>query len=78
MRGVRPITNASSVFCSVLARDTIQVNATQSAESGLNIAGKCPHNISTRYARSRVRIPAGTVWSFATGVEPDVIAEGQQ
>jgi len=78
VRGARPITDAPSVFCSVLSRDTMQATAAQSVESGLNIAGKCPHNVSTRYARERVRIPAGTVWSFAIGVEPDVIAEGQQ
>ena len=30
----------------------------------------------TRYARARLRIPAGTPWSFAMGVEPDVTPTG--
>jgi hypothetical protein len=78
LRGMRPITDAPTVFCSTLARNTLQGAATQSVESKTNIAGKCPQNVSTRFARARVRIPAGTVWSFATGVEPDLIAEGDQ
>ena len=78
IRGMRPVTDAPAAFCSTMVRDTLQATATQSAESGLNIAGKCPQNVSTRYARGRLRVPAGTVWSFATGIEPDLIAEGTQ
>ncbi len=33
---------------------------------------------STRYARGRCRIPAGTAWSFIAGIEPDVATEGKR
>ena len=39
-------------------------------------SGRFPLNLSTRYARGRVRIPAGTNWTYAVGVEPDFSLEG--
>jgi hypothetical protein len=36
----------------------------------------CPLNVSTRYSRARIRIPAGTAWTYAAGVEPYVALEG--
>jgi hypothetical protein len=33
---------------------------------------------STRYARARCRIPAGTAWSFIGGIEPDFVTEGKR
>jgi hypothetical protein len=42
----------------------------------MDATGNCPQRASTRYARGHVRIPSGTAWSFASGVEPDVALEG--
>ena len=49
-----------------------------SAEQAVNGRGLCPANVSTRLARARLRIPAGTSWSFATGVEPEFAPEGKR
>ena len=78
VRGLRPITDASAALCSVLARETLQATSVQSAEQAINALGLCPQNVSTRYARAKLRIPYGSTWSFATGVEPQVAPEGQQ
>lgn len=76
VRGFRPVTDAATVYGSILSRETVQAQQVTSAESVVNAVGSCPQRVSTRYARGRVRIPAGTSWSFAAGIEPDVTQEG--
>ena len=76
VRGFRPITDAAAVFASTAARETQQASATVGAEAPVDATGSCPQRVSTRYARARIRIPAGTSWNFCLGVEPDVAPEG--
>lgn len=45
-------------------------------EAPPNFERFAPCRASGRYHRARVRIPAGTAWSYASGVEPDATAEG--
>jgi hypothetical protein len=78
VRGFRPVTDAPSVYGSVSQRETAMATATYSAESAVNTIGRCDHRVSTRYARGKIRIPAGTLWTFAAGLEPDVVLEGQK
>ena len=70
VRGFRPITDAASVYGSVSKRETAQATASYSDETPVNAIGMCPQRVSTRYARGRIRIPAGTSWSYALGIEP--------
>lgn len=78
VRGFRPITDSPSVFGSISYRETQQVAPTTGTEVLVNArTGRCDLRRSTRYARFKARIPAGTTWSFMAGVEPDVVAEGQ-
>ncbi len=44
-------------------------------ESAPNAERFAPCRASGRYHRTRVRIPAGTAWSYASAVEPDATAE---
>lgn len=76
VRGFRPVTDAATVYGSILSRETAQAPPVTSAESLVDAIGSCPQRVSTRYARGRVRIPAGTAWTFAAGIEPDVAQEG--
>jgi hypothetical protein len=78
VRGFRPLTDAASCTGVVSARENLQVARVFGAESPVNAQGLVPARVSTRYARGRVRIPAGTAWSFAMGVEPDVVTEGSR
>jgi hypothetical protein len=78
VRGFRPITDAPSVFGSITYRETQQAAVTNSAEAAINTrTGRCDLRRSTRYARFKARIPAGTAWTFIAGVEPDIANEGQ-
>lgn len=74
--GVRPITDAATVYCSVSKRERQGDAVSYTAETLVNTQGISPQRASTRYARGKVRIPAGETWTFASGVEPIVRQEG--
>lgn len=74
--GFRPDTDAPVVYGSVSARESLQASRTYSTEQPITAQGFIPARVSTRYARYRVRIPAGTTWNFAMGVEPQAALDG--
>jgi hypothetical protein len=76
VRGFRPITDAAMVYGSVVTAERWPGTPSTTAESPMDALGFCPQRASTRYARGRIRIPAGTAWSFALGLEPDMALEG--
>lgn len=78
VRGMRPVTDATDAACSTLLRETIQGNATVTDESTINAVGVCQQNATGRYLRAKMRIPEGSEWSYATGVEPDVAPVGRR
>jgi hypothetical protein len=78
VRGFRPITDAPAVFGAVRHRASVQAAAATTGETLVDAQGFCPQRIDTRYARARLRIPAGTPWSFAMGVEPDFVLTGER
>jgi hypothetical protein len=78
VRGFRVISDAPTVFGSASARERQNATAVYSAESAINALGNCDLRIDTRFSRARVRIPSGTVWTMARGIEPDVQPVGQK
>jgi hypothetical protein len=79
VRGFRPITDAATLFGSASWRDTQSVAATAGTEVLVSPrTGRCEMRRDTRYTRFKIRIPAGTGWTFAAGVEPDVTTNGTQ
>lgn len=79
IRGLRPITDANSgAVASLRYRETTQQSPTATSDvSIITRTGMCPFNVSTRYARMRVRIQASTNWTFIDGIEPDIALEGK-
>lgn len=77
-KGMRPDTDAATVFGSVGMRENLQSPVVYSTETAVNAQGVCPTRISTRYARMRVRIPYGSAWTFVTAVEPMIGQEGMR
>lgn len=80
---LHPLTDATTCYGSVGRRENLQAAATYEAnntddETALNSAGFCPTRISTRYASMRIRIPSGTTWTFATGIDPLIVHEGRR
>jgi hypothetical protein len=78
VKGFRPVTDAATCYGAIGARESLQGAVGYSAEQALNGRGFCPANVSTRLARGRLRIPAGTAWTFASGVEPQFAQEGRR
>jgi hypothetical protein len=78
VRGYKPICDAAGVVGNVSIRETQQATATHTSEATVDTLGNINARVSTRYARGKIRIPAGTDWSFAAGIEPDVSQEGER
>jgi hypothetical protein len=78
VRGLRPITDAPTVYGSVGMRERLTNTEAFSTENIMDATGQCPARASTRYARAKLRIPAGTAWTFAMGVEPEIVPEGNR
>ena len=76
--GVYPLTDAVTVYGSIGRRENLQAAPTYSAEVAMNAEGRCPARVSTRFARARLRIPAGESWSFVTGVNPEFQDAGKR
>ena len=78
VQGFRPLTDTATCYGSIGGREKIQDTVVYSSEQIENAGGLCPSNYSTRLARGRLRIPAGTLWTFAQGIEPFFTIEGKR
>jgi hypothetical protein len=76
VNGLRPITDAGDVYCATMKRENLNEEPTEGDESEMDSDGNCPVLEETRYARGKARVPAGTNWSFASGIEPEHGAAG--
>lgn len=77
IRGIRPVTDAATLYGSASYRNTQQATVTAGSEVLINSrTGRCDMRIDTRYSRLKARIPAATTWSFCAGVEPDIVTSG--
>ena len=78
VQGLRPITDAAAGLGAVVYRETLQAAPSTSSASPIDALGRCPQNVSTRYARGQLIIPYGATWSFAAGIDPQFVPEGVQ
>jgi hypothetical protein len=78
-RGMRPVTDAATVYGSLRYRELTSATPTDGTEYlSSTRTGRCDFTRSTRFARMKARIPAATTWTFIAGFEPDVATEGMQ
>jgi hypothetical protein len=78
VRPVRPDTDASTVYSSLLTRTRLADNPTVSSEAAMDALGFVYHRTDARMIKYRNRIPAGETWSFSIGVDPDPLPTGQR
>jgi hypothetical protein len=77
VKGFRTVTDAATHYGSCSYRDTSSATATSGSEVLVSSrTGRCDMQRETRYTRFKVRIPAGTTWTYCVGVEPDVAGAG--
>jgi hypothetical protein len=70
-KGFRPVSDAPAVFGSASRRENLQSPVVAGVESLIHpVTGICNMLLDTRYSRFKCRIPAGTAWTYISGVEP--------
>ncbi|TGD94063.1 hypothetical protein [Methylobacterium nonmethylotrophicum] len=79
-RSVRLDSDAEDWRAQVGGRESLARNVAVGwrPETAPTVERRAPCRSSARYHRVRVRIPAGTSWSYATAVEVDATAEGMR
>jgi len=75
-RGWRPIADASGVAGTMLYRSNQSTAASSSSEKTQDSFGRINLRRDAKFAKMRDRIPAGTTWTYAKGVIPDVSPSG--
>jgi len=75
--GIRPIVDAVANV-TVKTREKLADAVTTSATSAMNDSGINPVRQSGRYVRANVKIPAGSVWSHAQGIDLTVTPGGNR
>lgn len=68
--------DTASYQASAAARETQGSSVVFGAESAAGVTGNAPMRSSGRFHRFKVRIPAGTSWTHARGVDPAFVRDG--
>lgn len=76
--GMRPMTDASTVLCSTGYRDNANAAILFTEEDPIDDQGWAPQLVESRYQKGRIRIPAGSSWTYATGIQPDGQGAGER
>lgn len=81
VRGIRLASDADDWRGAVGGRESLRASdpiVYRRPEAAPTVEGWAPCRVSARVHRARIRIPTGTTWSHATGVEADAVAEGSR
>jgi hypothetical protein len=76
VRGVRPITDASTPSVSIGARDRTQDAVTWGPSVAMDALGGCPQRSNARFHRARISMPAAGSWSHVSALDVDAAKEG--
>lgn len=76
--GIRPIVDGGTPTVAIGSRETPSATVTFGSEVAAGADGVSPQRVSTRYARARVTIPAGSLWNHAIGIEPRMKSDGMR
>ncbi|ACB27631.1 hypothetical protein [Methylobacterium radiotolerans] len=78
LRGARLDTDADDWRVAIGVRESLTASSPVRwlPETAPTVERIAPTRASGRYHRARVRIPAGTTWSYVSAIEPDATAEG--
>lgn len=75
-RSASPLSDSPTVYIKVGHREALNAAIAWSAESGISARGYAPLRTSGRFLTGRVRIPAGTNWTWIRGMDVDAISMG--
>lgn len=77
VNGFWPVTDAATVYGRISKRENLNAAITYTNEAQMRANGFVATIRSTRYSRAKIRIPAATNWTFATGVRPEAQQDGE-
>lgn len=77
LSGLVPMTDSADAMCSIGYRMRAADSIAFTSETLVNDEGLCPQILEARYAKGRLRIPAGSTWRYARGIRPEVQAAGE-
>lgn len=72
-----PMTDSPDALCSLGYRKRPMDAIVYTGEAAVTAYGSCPLTQEARYAKARMRIPAGSTWTYARGIRPDVQPAGE-
>ena len=72
------LSDSNNALCSIGYRDSPQDAVEYTTEQAVDTKGKTFPLIETRYARARVRISAGSTWSWIRGIQPEFVEAGSE
>lgn len=70
VEAVRPMTDSPDAVISLGSRMRPQDTVAYTDETAIGDDGVCPQLLEARYIKPRMRIPAGSVWTYARGFQP--------
>lgn len=73
---VRPLTDNPNASCAVVTRLSAQAPRIISTSCPIDVNGLAGICVEARYMRGRLTLPAGSVWSYARGLQPNFSAGG--
>lgn len=76
VRQVMPISDTPSAYMSIKHRRRLQDAQSQTAEKTINANGYCNLRLDSRFMQGSLRIPAGTAWTYARGVDVEATPSG--
>lgn len=74
--GITPFTDSPDAMGSIGHRNQAQGAIVYTGETAINSRGDCPVNVEAQFMKARLRVPAGSVWTYARGVKASVQAAG--
>lgn len=79
VNAVSPITDATSAYVAMESRERLMDARLFDTEKAISTrSGYAPARSSGRYLTARVRVPAGTNWNYARGIEFDSAQDGRR
>ena len=76
--GIRPLTDAEAPTAALGYREAFNTAVGYTSLTSQEVTGICAQRTSTRYARARIYIPAGDVWSYLQGADVIVQPAGKR
>lgn len=78
VQSTTPLVDGGTPTVSIAGRDMQTVSPSFGPDVAINSIGRSPQRSNYRYHRARVKVPAGSTWTKAQGVDFEAVQEGRR